>query len=418
MPANCPLLKDLNLKLVNGPPTAPAPASADSPAPAASPPAASPGGRVASVDTPVSSGSGATPSGLMATDAEDEYSSDEDMFRWTGDDEGLDFGAPFGSPDKSNPSVSLYPSCFHVSVVPTASYFPSNPLPSSSSCHVLPDRLQSILLWLAASSISPDSATCVAIADTGATDHMFPDKSAFISYKRISNLQFRMGNNTFLLVLGRGTTIISLNGQRVLVRHVLHIPGLAVPLYRLQAHLKQPGCGFLGTSESGMLVYFPSFVLSVDTSSNCHLSYEPLGSSASLKSLHYVQRQCSPLLYPSELMASHNAQVFSPGPAVISGDGSSDGSTAGGDDNNFDDDGLIWVRPHMPKHVQPPSSTPLVIIPDNDSSPSLSSPSDPPHPSFDFKSVSDHLHSLANAMQDLSRPVTSTDLAVNPLPLW
>ena len=74
VPANCPLLKDLNLKLVNGPPTAPAPASADSPAPAASPPAASPGGRVASADTPVSSGSGATPSGLMATDADDEYS--------------------------------------------------------------------------------------------------------------------------------------------------------------------------------------------------------------------------------------------------------------------------------------------------------------------------------------------------------
>ncbi len=107
------------------------------------------------------------------------------MFRWT-DDEGLDFGAPFGSPDKSNPSVSLYTSCFHVSMVPTASYFPSNPLPSSSSCLVLPDQLQSILLQLAASSISPDSTTCVAVADTGAMDHMFPDKSAFISYKRIS----------------------------------------------------------------------------------------------------------------------------------------------------------------------------------------------------------------------------------------
>ncbi len=127
MPANCPLLKDLNLKLVNGPPTPLAPASADSPAPApvasppaASPPAASPGGRVASADTPVSSGSGATPSGLIATVEEDEYRSDEDMFR----------------------SVSLYPSSFHVSVVPTASHLPSTPLPSSSSCLVLPDHLQ------------------------------------------------------------------------------------------------------------------------------------------------------------------------------------------------------------------------------------------------------------------------------------
>ena len=141
MPANCPLLKDLNLKLVNGPPTALASASANSPAPAASPPEASPGVRVASADTPVSGGSGATPSGLMATVEEDKYSSDEDMFRWMGDNEGLDFGAPFGSPNKSNPSVSLYTLCFHVSVVPTASYFPSHPLPSSSSCLVLPDQL-------------------------------------------------------------------------------------------------------------------------------------------------------------------------------------------------------------------------------------------------------------------------------------
>ena len=37
MPANCPLLKDLNLKLVNGPPTTPALAPAGSPAPAPAP---------------------------------------------------------------------------------------------------------------------------------------------------------------------------------------------------------------------------------------------------------------------------------------------------------------------------------------------------------------------------------------------
>jgi len=125
VPANCPLLKDLKLKLVNGPPTTPAPASADSPAPApaASPPAASPGVCVASANTPVSGGSGATPSGLTATVEEDEYSLDEDMFRWMGDNEGLDFGAPLGSSDKSNPSVSLYPSSFHVSVVCGANGF-------------------------------------------------------------------------------------------------------------------------------------------------------------------------------------------------------------------------------------------------------------------------------------------------------
>jgi hypothetical protein len=234
----------------------------------------------------------AAPSGLTAAVEEDEYSSDGDLFRWTGDDDGLNFGVPLGSSNKSNPSVSFYPSCSYVSVVPSTSGLPSSsPIPSSSSsCLILPDRLQSIIRRLATSSISPDSTSRVAVADTGATDHMLPDKSAVISYKRIFNLQVRIGNNSYLPVLGRGTAIISLNHQWVLVRHTLHVPGLAVPLYSLRAHLKQHGCGVIGTSDSGMLAYFPSFVLSVDTSSNCHLSYEPLGSGASLESLNYVQR--------------------------------------------------------------------------------------------------------------------------------
>ena len=358
VPANCPLLKDLNLKLVHGPPPTPAPAPAGSPAPAPAPAAASPspGGRVASADS--STHGAAAPSGLTAAVEEDEYSSDEDLFRWTGDDDGLDFGVPLGSSNKSNPSVSFYPSCSYVSVVPSTSGLPSSsPIPSSSSsCLILPDRLQSVIRRLATSSISPDSSSRVAVADTGATDHMLPDKSAFISYKRISNLQVRMGNNSYLPVLGRGTAIISLNRQRVLVRHTLHVPGLAVPLYSLRAHLKQPGCGFIGTSDSGMLVYFPSFVLSVDTSSDCHLSYEPLGSGASLESLDYVQRRCSPSLYPSELTASRNATICSSTPHVVPDDGSLVGGTVTDDDTHSDDVGLIWVAPPVPKCAPPPSS--------------------------------------------------------------
>jgi hypothetical protein len=42
---------------------------------------------------------------------------------------------------------------------------------------------------------------------------MFPDKSAFISYKLVANLQVCMGNNSFLPVLGRGSAIISLMGS-------------------------------------------------------------------------------------------------------------------------------------------------------------------------------------------------------------
>jgi hypothetical protein len=79
-----------------------------------------------------------------------------------------------------------------------------------------------------------------------------------------------MGNNAFIPVLGRGTAIITLNGKRILVLNVLHVPGLVIPLYSLCAHLTQCGCGFIGTDKSEMLVYFLQVVLSVDMSSDCH----------------------------------------------------------------------------------------------------------------------------------------------------
>jgi hypothetical protein len=131
------------------------------------------------------------------------------------------------------------------------------------------------------------------MADTGATNHMLPKKAAFISYKLVSNLQVCMGNNSFLPVLGHGTAVISLNSQRVLIRNTLHVPGLVMPPYSLQAHLTQCGCAF-----------FPTFVLTVDMSSDCQISYEPLGCCAPLDILYYVQPQCPPILNPTELASS------------------------------------------------------------------------------------------------------------------
>jgi hypothetical protein len=128
---------------------------------------------------------------------------------------------------------------------------------------ILPKHLQAIIAQMTKDSISPCLGCRFSVADTGATDHMFPDKLTFISYKSIPNLQVWMGNNSFLPVLRRSTTIISLNGQRVLVCNALHVPGLTDLFYSLCAHLKQHGCGFLGTFEAGMLVYCPWFVLSV-----------------------------------------------------------------------------------------------------------------------------------------------------------
>jgi hypothetical protein len=94
-------------------------------------------------------------------------------------------------------------------------------------------------------------------------------------------------------------------------------PGLAVPLYSLRTHITQQGCGFIGTCESGFLVYFPTFVLSVDTAIDCHLSFDPLGRSAPLATLHYVQPRCSPAVYPSEVSPSTSTAAPSPASPVM-----------------------------------------------------------------------------------------------------
>jgi hypothetical protein len=83
---------------------------------------------------------------------------------------------------------------------------------------------------------------------------MLLDEPAFISYKLVTNLQVRMGNNSYLPILGQGSAIISLNGQRILVRNALHVPGLVVPLYSLRTHITQHGCGFIGASGVGILI--------------------------------------------------------------------------------------------------------------------------------------------------------------------
>ena len=105
----------------------------------------------------------------------------------------------------------------------------------------------------------------LAVADTGATDHMCPERSAFISYHPVprNTLNVRMGNKTLAPVLGKGAAIISLNGKLVLVRNVIHVSTLRTPLYSLHKHLTQRGCGFLGDdSLGGLFVYFPTFVSS------------------------------------------------------------------------------------------------------------------------------------------------------------
>jgi hypothetical protein len=217
------------------------------------------------------------------------------------------------------------PSCSHVHAVPSI-------LTSaiSSPPHSKPPRLSSALQHLLNKmSLSPINVPLLhgrlAVADMGATGHMVPNKSCFISYKSVSGLSVWMGNNSYVPVLNRGTAIFALNGKRILVRNVLHIPGLAVPLYSLRTHITQHGCGFLGTNELGFLVYFPTFVLLVDMAMDCHLSFDPLGRSAPLHTLHYVQPLCPLVTYPSEVSPSLSTATPSPAsPALIEADNDDD----------------------------------------------------------------------------------------------
>ena len=83
------------------------------------------------------------------------------------------------------------------------------------------------------------------VADTGVTDHMLPDKSAFISHRPVVNHRVRMGNNSFAPILGTGSAVFAINGKRILIRDCLHVPALRNPLHSLRAHQRQHGCGYL-----------------------------------------------------------------------------------------------------------------------------------------------------------------------------
>ena len=179
------------------------------------------------------------------------------------------------------------------------------------------------------------AALRLVVADTTATNHMLPDRLAFILYKSIRNLRVRMRNNSFAPVLGWGTAIISLNRQCVLICNVLHVLANRIQLY-IRAHLGQPGCSFVGSNDTGMHVYFPGVVLSVNNSTNCHLSYKPLGKLAPFSILQYVQPRCALATYPTESLAfrAGSGPIQSPAtplpcaPTVIEDDVSTNGLCA------------------------------------------------------------------------------------------
>jgi len=176
-------------------------------------PESTPASGAAALSTPAASPpptSSSTPVGGAAHASTYQYvalESDVDSGEWR--DVGRGTLCALAVARNSNNSTTLYPT-----VCPP--YAPSVCIGSSS--HV------------AASQVTLSS---VVIADSGATDHMWPHYSAFTSYKPLTSKHVTLADNTLVPVVGIGSIKILFDGHVIGVRNVLHVPSLRVPLYSL-----------------------------------------------------------------------------------------------------------------------------------------------------------------------------------------
>ena len=99
----------------------------------------------------------------------------------------------------------------------------------------------------------------------------------------------------------------------------------------------------------GIYVFLPSFIVKVDTATDCHLSYAPIGHASQLSSLDYIQ----PVKHSTS--ASATAATSPSAPAVPKDD----------DDGDVLPDILPTYAPHWPKKPPTPQAPPidLTLIP-------------------------------------------------------
>jgi hypothetical protein len=282
-----------------------------------------------------------------------------DEFDYKGKYEGL----VFTSKTKSN--ASLYPHASHATAKTTEdTHPPTNPPTATTSCrhstssidskgvHTVqfPKQVIALLINPPAHSIAFVSTkllphTSLLVADTGATDRMIPDKSAFISYRPVTGRHVRMRNNLFAPILGTGSVVIALNGKCILIRDYLHVPALRNPLYSLCAHPRQHRCGLIGMHDLGMYVFFPSFIIEVNTTTDCHLWYEPIGQSSTMLSINYIEpiQTCN--------SSSTTAAIPPSPPAIIE-----DKDECKADNEDVIPDGVLPSQRSHPRHHLLPST--------------------------------------------------------------
>ncbi len=99
-----------------------------------------------------------------------------------------------------------------------------------------------------------------------------------------------MGINSFALILGKGSAVISVNRKRILIRDCLYVPAVRNQLYSLRVQQCHSMVAVLLVCTSWVFfVFFPLFLVEIDTAADCHLLYEPIGRSCTVSSLGFVQ---------------------------------------------------------------------------------------------------------------------------------
>ena len=117
------------------------------------------------------------------------------------------------------------------------------------------------------------TSSIMAIIDSGASDHMWPYRDAFVEFTPLSGCYIAIANQSSLPVTGRGTVQLRLAGRTIRLVGVLCIPALMGPLFSIRRFRKIPGCGFFATNTQ-LCLAFPTFTVDIDDTNEVSLPYE------------------------------------------------------------------------------------------------------------------------------------------------
>jgi hypothetical protein len=134
------------------------------------------------------------------------------------------------------------------------------------------DVTQALNILVNQSSIYDQSALRTLCPHSGATSNMCPHRDMFVDYRDIREERqyVRLGDeNKRILIHGRGTMVLKVDGRTLAYAHTLHVPQLSVILLSTRVHRRLAvGCSFLDDSPGCFLTY-SNFQIKVDDTADC-----------------------------------------------------------------------------------------------------------------------------------------------------